>query len=161
MMYRFVGERKVRKPNFLLSFFCSNIHSILYSRLLSASIICFWSIQHPPPPRPTFPCLLISRLLMKDWVQSRDSGGGDRKNRLSDEKGRSLDQLSVCQNMSTRLSPCLLSSLMWVPHWALHEDHSTAVALRASLSCSIKIEREGSRQTVRGERLITCFNNGD
>lgn len=33
-----------------------------------------------PPPTPKFPSLLISRLLMKDRVQSRDSGK-DRKNR--------------------------------------------------------------------------------
>lgn len=126
-------------------------------RLIFPSPLCLHGLLliHLTPPQPTphpqVPKPVNQQIVNEGPSSKQRQWKRQEEQAQSDEKGRSLDQLSVCQNMSTRLSPCLLSSLMWVPHWALHEDHNTAVAPQASLSCSIKFERERNRQTVRRE----------
>lgn len=131
-------------------------HSHTFSLLSSFSLsLClslflyFWSISS------CFPKHVNQQIVNEDLSSKTHSEKKEWEQAQSREMGGVLDQLSVCQNMSTRLSLCLLSPLMLVPQWAPHKDHNTAFALWVSLSCSIKFEQEGDRETAKkGEREI-------
>lgn len=130
---------------------CWSEHSSLFFPSVSLSSLYLQS-SDPSTPRVPKP---VNQQIVNEGPSSKthreaEKGEtkGERRLRAAREGGV-LDQLSVCQNMSTRLSLCLSSPLMWVPQWAPRKDHNTAFAPRVSLSCSIKSEREGDRETAR------------
>lgn len=126
---------------------------------LSRSLISLLSLSTSDPSTPRVP-KPVNQQIVNEGPSSKTHTVRERtreseSGRRAERQGGVLDQLSVCQNMSTRLSLCLLSLLMWVPQWASRKDHNTALALWVSLSCSIKCEQVGDRETAReGEKEI-------
>lgn len=119
------------------------------------SLAVYLSASDPSTPRVP---KLVNQQIVNEGLSSKTHTHRDGKRERWHRavwKGGVLDQLSVCQNMSSRLSLCLSSPLMWIPQWAPRKDHNTAFALWVSLSCSIICESEADREpAMEGEREI-------